>query len=383
MGAPTESEGPLSRLAQKPDARDEQSPFFVPSFVDAFGGLVQRHRNFWLWLGRMESSLLAEKLWPVRVRMPIYVCGLARSGSTLLHEVVAAHPHVATHRIKDYPMLFTPFWWRRATANLRPQPPRERVHRDGMMINTESPDALEEMLWMAFFPRCHDPSHSNLLGAADRNPDFESFYDLHIRKLLLAEEASRYAAKANYHIARLPYLARLFPDARFVVPVRAPEAHIASLMRQHRWFSQGQRQFPRALSYMRRTGHFEFGLDRRPIHLGDTERVRAIVEAWTAGDEVRGLAMYWAMVYGYLARLLVSNSKVRDAALVVRFEELCASPAATLRTVLKHCALDSETIVEKHAPGIKAPSYYASNFSADDLAVIREETGETASLWGY
>ena len=35
------------------------------------------------------------------------------------------------------------------------------------MITAESPDALEEMLWMAFFPRCHDASVSSLLGAAD------------------------------------------------------------------------------------------------------------------------------------------------------------------------------------------------------------------------
>jgi hypothetical protein len=316
--------------------------------------------------------------------MPIYVCGLARSGSTLLHEVVASHPGVATHRIKDYPMLLTPYWWRRATANLRPPPPRERLHRDGMMITTDSPDALEEMLWMAFFPCCHDPAVCCLLGATYRHPAFESFYDMHLRKLLLAEGATRYAAKANYHVARLPYLARLFPDARFLIPVRAPAGHIASLLRQHRWFAQGQRHHPRALAYMRRSGHFEFGLDRRPMHLGDGERVRRILAAWAAGDEVRGLALYWDMVYGHLARLLASDAQVRDAALVVRFEALCAAPAETLRAVLAHCALpDAERIVERHAPGIRLPTYYESNFSAEDLAVIRAETAATARLWGY
>jgi len=253
--------------------------FYVPPFLDALGGLVQRWPAFWLWLGRLESSRLAEQISQVPIRMPIYVCGLARSGSTLLHEVISSHPGVATHRVKDYPMVFTPYWWRRATAKLRPQPPRERAHQDRVMITTDSPDALEEMLWMAFFPRCHDPSVANVLGAQESHPAFESFYRLHIRKLLLAEGATRYTAKANYHIARLPYLARLFPDARFVIPVRAPATHIASLMRQHQLFSQGQRKHPRALAYMRRSGHFEFGLDRRPIHLGDGERVRRIREA--------------------------------------------------------------------------------------------------------
>jgi hypothetical protein len=356
----------------------------VPPFLHVLGGLVHRHPAFWIWLARQESRLLAERLRHVSVRAPIYVCGLARSGSTVLHEVVSSHPSVATHRSKDYPLLFTPYWWRRATANLRPQPPRERPHWDGVMVTTESPDALEEMLWLAFFPRCHDPSVCCLMGAGDSHPAFESFYDAHLRKLLLAEGATRYAAKANYHVARLSYLARLYPDARFIIPVRAPAGHIASLRRQHLWFSRGQRRHPRALAYMRWSGHFEFGLDRRPMHLGDGARVRRVLQAWAAGDEVRGLALYWDMVYGYLARLLASDARVRDAALVVRFETLCAEPVATLRAVFAHGALpDAENLVERHAAGIRSPTYYESHFSAEELAVIRAETADTAELWGY
>ena len=164
----------MTATATEPET-DKDSPFHVPSFLDVLGGLVHRHRAFWIGAGRLESRLLAEEVRQVPLRMPIYVCGLARSGSTLLHEIISSHPGVATHRSKDYPMLFTPYWWRRATAKLRPQAPRERAHRDGIMVTTESPDALEEMLWMAFFPRCHDPSVSNLLGAADSHPAFESF----------------------------------------------------------------------------------------------------------------------------------------------------------------------------------------------------------------
>jgi hypothetical protein len=352
--------------------------------VHVLGGLVQRHRAFWLALGQLESKLLADQLRQVRVRMPLYISGLARSGSTLLHEVISSHPSVATHRSKDYPLLFTPYWWRRASANLRPGPPRERAHRDGVMITPDSPDALEEMLWMAFFPRCHDPTVCSLLGPQDSHPAFESFYDAHLRKLLLAEGKTRYAAKANYHVARLPYLLRLYPDARLVIPVRAPAEHIASLLRQHRWFSQGQRHEPRALAYMQRSGHFEFGRDRRPMHLGDGEQVRRIMVAWAGGDEVRGLAMHWDMVHGYLARLLATDARVRDATLVVRFETLCGDPAEALRAVLGHCALeDAERIVQRHVPTIRAPASYEGCFSAEERAVIRAETAATAALWGY
>lgn len=383
--SPEESSSPLGEKRTAANSTtDADSPFYVPRILDMLGGLVDRHRSFWLWLARLETKSLAQKLRQVPLIMPVYVCGLARSGSTLLHEVICSHPGVATHRIKDFPMTFTPYWWRRATTKVRPKEPHERPHRDKMMITTESPDSVEEMLWMAFFPQCHNPDVSNVIGGQESHPVFEAFYKAHLGKLLLAEQAARYAAKANYHVARLAYLLRLFPDAKVILPVRSPEGHIASLARQHQWFSTGQRQHPRALAFMQRSGHFEFGLDRRPMNLGESERVRKIVQAWSEADEIRGLALYWDMVYGYVARLLESDAKVRAATLIVRFETMCEAPRETLQAVLHHCGLpEVEQVVEQQAPRIRYPTYYQSNLSPDELAIVRELTADTARAWGY
>lgn len=362
--------------------RDRDSPFYVPPVLDFLGAWVDRFRPLWLGLGRLESSLLADELREISLDSPIYVCGLARSGSTLLHEIIAAHPGVATHRIKDYPMVYTPFWWRRATAGLPPTPPRERTHRDRTVITSESPDALDEMLWMAFFRRGHDPTVSNVLRAGMRHPEFESFYRSHIRKLLLAEGATRYVAKANYHVARLSYLVRLFPDVKVLIPVRSPVSHIASLMRQHEWFSRGQRKHHRALAYMRRSGHFEFGLDRRPMNLDDSARVQDILGDWASGEEIRGWARYWAMVYNHIGAVLSADDCVRRAALVVRFERFCAAPAETLRSILEHCGLpEVERLVARFAPAIASSNYYAKSFSASELGIIQEETATAAQQW--
>ena len=366
--------------ASRSPGPDKDSPFYVPPCLDFLGMLVDRFRKFWLGLGRLESNILKEQLSTVAVRMPIFVCGLARSGSTLLHEIVGSHSGVATQRVKDYPMVYTPYWWRQATARLPPAAPRERVHRDRVMTTPESPDAVEEMLWMAFFPRCHDPSVSNLLTAGSRHPAFEAFYGAHLKKLLLAERATRYVAKANYHVARLAYIVRLFPDAKIILPVREPVSHVASLVRQHQWFWHGQRKHPRALAWMQRSGHFEFGRDRRPMNLGDGERVRVIQRAWLQGEEARGCACYWDMVYGHLARLLDTDAQVRAATMVVRFEDLCAAPAETIRAVLDHCALpDSEQVAARFAPSIRSPDYYQIPFSSMELALIRDLTTSTAN----
>ena len=113
---------------------DRDSPFYVPAFLDVLGRLVSRFPEAWRWFGDLESTLLASQLASVSISKPIFVCGLARSGSTLLHEVVCSHPHVATHRQKDFPFISTPYWWRRATALTRPTEARERPHRDKMMV---------------------------------------------------------------------------------------------------------------------------------------------------------------------------------------------------------------------------------------------------------
>ena len=89
---------------------------------------------------------------------------------------------------------------------------------------------------MAFFSTLHDPGSSAVLNGETNNKEFANFYKDHIRKLLLLRGGRRYLSKANYNLTRLGYLLKLFPDARFLLPVRDPVWHIASLMRQHQRF---------------------------------------------------------------------------------------------------------------------------------------------------
>lgn len=361
----------------------EGDPFHVPWLTHALGAAAHHFRWLFVPLGRLETASLAEELAPVRVDRPLFVCGLARSGSTFLHLLLGGRPGVATHRVKDYPFLPTPFWSRQAAAKVPPAPPRERAHGDRIFINADSPEALEEPVWMAFFPRCHDPRVSNVLGRDDSHPEFEAYYRAHLRKLVLAEGATRYAAKANYHVARLEYLLRLFPDARFLIPVREPADHIASLARQHRRFSEGQRRNPRALCHMRWVGHYEFGLDRRAMNLGDRARVAEVERAW-AGGEALGWALYWALVHDHLAGLLESSPDLRGATLVVRHEDLCAEPARVIEEVFRHCGLPSSPeAVQEAAAGVSRPKYAEGPFSAAEAATIKRVTAPSARRWGY
>ena len=217
--------------------------FRVARWVDALGGFISRRPRLWIALGNLESRLIADDSMHTALAQPIYISGVARAGSTILLETLAQHPDLASHRYRDYPPVFTPYWWNRFLEHVpqRDSAPAERTHRDGIAITPESPEAFEEVIWMAFFPGLHDPAQSAVLPSEARHPEFEAFYRDHIRKLVRIRGGRRYLSKDNYNVSRLEYLLKLFPDARFVIPVRDPVWHIASLMKQHALFCAGER----------------------------------------------------------------------------------------------------------------------------------------------
>lgn len=135
---------------------------------------------------------------------------------------------------------------------------------------------------------------------------------------------------------------------------------------------------------MRRVGHFEFGLDRRPINAGDRACIARIVALWERGDDIEGWAHYWNHVYGYVAERLGANARLIDAAMTVRFEDLCQAPKETLKTVLDHCRLPaSDDWVDRLAGRIRFPSYYQPQFSGKELDSIDRITRTTAERFGY
>jgi Sulfotransferase family len=360
--------------------------FEVARWVDAVGGFVNRRPGLWIALGNIETRLMADEIAATAIDRPIFISGLARAGSTILLEILAKHPDVVSHRYQDYPLVFTPFWWNRLLERMpkREAPPAERTHRDGIAVGPASPEAFEEVLWMAFFPRLHQASHSDVLSDATSHPAFETFYREHIRKLVRVRGGRRYLSKGNYNVTRLEYLQKLFPDARFVIPVRDPVWHIASLMKQHALFCQGCSGHPEALRHLQRVGHFEFGLDRRPIHAGDPALLARIIDAWRRGDELEGWSLYWAHLYGFVADRLDANPALREAALVVRFEDMCRAPQETLQEALSHCRLDAPpSWLEDQAAVVRFPSYYRPRFSQDELATIERHTAATALRFGY
>lgn len=267
------------------------------------------------WLGDLETRALGHELRAQRIERPVFVCGLARSGTTLLLEALAAAPEFTTHRYSDYPLLWTPYWWNwlRARLPLPAQTPVERAHRDRLAVTANSPEAFEEVFWMHFFPGRHEASVDQILDATCDNAAFAAFYAAHIRKLLAVRGARRYLAKGNYNLTRIGYLRHLFPDARFVIAVREPRAHVASLLKQDRLFGEWARTDPAIATHLARSGHFEFGPHKRAVHVGDAAQAAAIQACFASDRVVEGYARQWASSYGWLLRVLTADAGMADS----------------------------------------------------------------------
>ncbi|WP_426567152.1 sulfotransferase [Angustibacter sp. McL0619] len=335
----------------------------MPKALYLAGALQRRFDSALLRVGSVESRLLRPRLRPVRIDRPVYVTGMARTGTTITLEMLSRHRDVASHCYRDMAMPFLPFVWNRLLDRL-PLPReqlRPRLHQDRILITKESPEAVEEMIWLKFFPALHDEERSAVLDANVRNPEFERYYRDHIGKLLLARRRHRYLTKANYNATRLAYLASVFPDALFVVMVRDPLAHYASWLKQDELFERTQATDQRWTMALRALGHDEFGPGRRFINTGSAELVRQIRTAWDADDRARAFGLYWNSIYGHVLDTMQRDPVVARAVLLVPYEDLCAQPGEWIDRLLQHTGLAADgfaSVRTEYVERLSLPSYY-------------------------
>ncbi|MCA8977430.1 MAG: sulfotransferase [Planctomycetes bacterium] len=291
-----------------------------------------------LGLADLERRLFARELSEVEPAAPVLVTALPRAGTTILLEMLAATPSFAAQTYRDMPFVLCPLLWSRFTSAFRrADAPRERAHGDGIQISIDSPEAFEEMLWMAFFADHYRGPTLPVWTDCTRR-DFVEFFAWHRRKVIalrrrLKRTAGRYVSKNNLDIARIPALWQAVPDAHVVVLVREPLQQAESLHRQHLRFLELHDRDPFARRYMAGIGHFDFGRNLRPIDFGGWHARRATADATELGFWLE----YWNVAYGH-----VLANVDRERLHVVGFERLC--DGADLHRLAQCIELDHEEL---------------------------------------
>jgi hypothetical protein len=348
------------------------------------GKQIFSNKKLWIALGNLETKLIKNKLSIESPDEPIYITGLARSGTTLMLENIVQNPDCTSHRYRDFPMVFTPYIWNKLLSfcDLFTQISKkhERSHQDGVEISAKSPEALEEILWESFFADLHNDNIENILPENTQNKEFSQFYFQHINKLLLARSSKRYVTKANYNITRLHYLLKLNNSSKAIIMVRDPVSHINSIVRQDRIFSESHRKNPKTKHFMHMSGHYEFGLDKKLINI-DVEKFTKIQKQFNTGNDIKAWAMYWSMVYNYAKSLIEQLPK--SNVMLCRYEDLCNDPKNTLKEIYQFCNLapsnDLLNTQSSNIRGLSVPNEINKNNIKDIISI----TKPIANYFGY
>ncbi|MTJ04475.1 MAG: sulfotransferase [Sediminimonas qiaohouensis] len=264
---------------------------------------------------------------PDTVQAPIFVTSLARGGTTALLNALYDVPGMATHIYRDMPFPTAPMLWHRVSGGNRRRVERhQRAHGDGLEIDLDTPEALEEVVWKMCWPEKYRGGGVGLLQTADHSPKAERFLRRHMAKIVCARriqgrtkgaQNARYFSKNNANIARLGFLRETFPDCKIVVPVRRPECHAASLLRQHRNFLTLHAEDDFVRRYMRDIGHFEFGKIHKPI----------LFPGFSPGRYDNANGDYWMYYWIQAFRHVLTR---RDDCIFVLQDDLRAAPQATM-----------------------------------------------------
>lgn len=250
----------------------------------------------------------------VRGGSHVFVCGYARAGTTALMRRLHDTGAFRSLTYADMPFVLAPRLWHKIRGGARAAArPEERAHGDGIMVDTSSPEGLEEVFWRVFAEEQYlKPDH---LIAHDVDGEVIAAFRSYVAALL-GDGPSRYLSKNNNSILRLPVLLRAFPNATILVPVRAPISHARSLHTQHQRFIARHAEDRFSRDYMTWLGHHEFGADHRPFLLDPA----GSVPNPGAADDVSYWLDRWIEVYGWL------TANAPERCRFICYEDLCTDP---------------------------------------------------------
>jgi hypothetical protein len=247
---------------------------------------------------------------------PVFIAGLARSGSTTLLNLLYDTQRFRSLSYQDMPFIMMPGVWQSLRGiSSQKTTPKERAHGDRIAINEQSPEAFEEVFWLTFCEQEY-VEDSRLVTHTPSSTTRQAFNQF-VQHVLQSGSSGnlRYLSKNNNNILRIPALQQTFADAVILVPFRSPLQQAASLLRQHQRFTQRHQGNNFEKNYMKWLGHFEFGANHRAFNLDDSHNDYA-------PEDLNYWLQTWLDVYSYIL------SFAPETVTLIGYEAACAAPEA-------------------------------------------------------
>jgi hypothetical protein len=268
----------------------------------------------------------------------VFVTGLARAGTTILMREIHRTGEFGSLTYADMPFVLAPnLWAKLSRKGSKPGVKAERAHGDGIEVDTQSPEALDEVYWRIFDGKAYIGEDGLKLHEPDA--DLIAGYRDLIRLVLKKTGKTRYVSKNNNNILRLGTLAKAMPRAEFLVPLRRPVDHAASLLAQHRRFLDAD---PFTRDYMTWLGHHEFGATHRPfLFAGRPEGDPMSMDYWLN---------VWLAAYSALDAIESTAANVA----FIPYEALSADPAVW-QAVAKRIGVAPDMPQELRPVAVRSP----------------------------
>jgi len=301
----------------------------------------------------IENNFYEKDLLNTSSANEVFVTGLPRSGTTLLLELLYKTNEFSTFSYRQMPFILSPLFWNKISKQFSKKALKvQRSHNDGMEVSFDSPEAFEEVIWLNYLKNQFVKQDKlEPITAAAVTKEFARSFQLIIKKLLLITANNgvnmRYLSKNNANCSRIKVLTQLYPTAKILVPFRNPLAHIGSLKKQHQQFNQLHREDKFATNYMLWLGHYDFGVNFKPINF----------DAWLNSydgkpdyDDDNFWIQYWCSAYNHIL------NNMADHVFLIDYDKLLSQPTSSLSGIASTLELNHKDDFVSLASDIRSPT---------------------------
>lgn len=237
---------------------------------------------------------------------PVFVCGLARSGTTPITQMLYFTDEFSSLEYRDLPFIEIPLVWNLFNKFIYGKNKEiERFHKDGLIITQNSPDAFLEIIFKNNIENYDENGFSQLLKSNYKNINLKKELILTINKVNKLRKKRRFLSKINYLVSRIEYILSIFKNAKIIICVRNPIETAKSLSKLHYKFineSKTNKYFDFNISQL---CHFEFGINRKPLLFLNCEKTKSY---WGKNQNINGYLNEWINLYSYLIKFKTNKN---------------------------------------------------------------------------